>query len=178
MAFNQDPRRRPITFYDCRIIWPNFSGKAGKYNEEGERFVNLVLDEGTALAMKADGWNIKAREPRDAQKNIIDGDPMYYVEVAVSFRGHTPPKCVLISGKNQEDLTAPDEDGVVHADNINVLDAVTPEKIDMIINPSPWERDGRSGIKAYLKTIYVTQQLDDLELLYGNFSDEDPGDRD
>jgi len=42
-----------------RLIFRNFEGKEGKYNAAGDRNVGVVIDDATAEAMLADGWNIK-----------------------------------------------------------------------------------------------------------------------
>lgn len=151
---------RPVTFENCRILWRNFSGAEKMYNEEGKRNFNLVLDEPTYEAMKADGWNVKRKEPREP-----GGDPLFHVEVTVSFRGKYPPKIVLVTSGGQNQL-ALQPNGTIDADEINILDIIPIEKVDLIINPRYWEGQAGSGIKAYLKTIYVTMREDELEAKY------------
>ena len=151
---------RPVTFENCRILWRNFSGAEKQFNAAGDRNFHLVLDEDTYNAMKADGWNVKRKEPREE-----GGDPLFHVEVTVSFRGKYPPKLVLITSGGQTQL-AVRPDGTIDADEINILDMVPMDKVDLFINPRYWEGQQGYGIKAYLKTIYVTMREDELEAKY------------
>lgn len=156
---------RPVTFDNARILWRNFSGAEKMYNEAGNRNFHLVLDEATYNAMKADGWNVKRKEPREE-----GGEPLFHVEVTVSFRGQYPPKLVLVTSAGQTQLGI-GPGGTIDADEINILDMVEIEKVDLIINPRYWEGQAGSGIKAYLKTIYVTQREDELERRYNSMEE-------
>lgn len=157
---NRPDNLRPVTFDNARILWRNFSGEEKQYNDAGNRNFHLVLDEPTYEAMKADGWNVKRKEPREE-----GGDPLFHVEVTVSFRGKFPPKLVLVTSAGQTRL-AVRPDGTIDADEVNILDMVEIEKVDLIINPRYWEGAAGSGVKAYLKTIFVTQREDELERRY------------
>lgn len=141
-----------ITFEDVRIGFRNFSGKEGKYNREGDRnFVLFLDDRALADQMAKDGWNIKELQPRDDQE-----DPQPYVQVSVNYRGR-PPRVVLITSKGKTQL---DEDSV------NILDWADIETVDLIVNPYEWEVSGKSGVKAYLKSIFVTIREDELDRKY------------
>ena len=83
------------------------------------------------------------------------------MQVAVSYKNR-PPKVVLISSKGQ---TLLDED------KINMLDWAEIENVDLTINPSRWDVNGRKGIKAYLRSIYVTIVEDELDQKYSNVPD-------
>lgn len=145
-------KKKPITFEDARILWQNFRGLEKTYNAEGERNFNLVIDKDLAEQMADDGWNVKCKLPRE------EGDePLCHMEVKVSFKGRFPPRIVLINSGGQTDL---DEE------TVGLLDQIRYSRIDLIINPSEWDVNGKRGIKAYLKSIYVTQDEDVLEAKY------------
>jgi hypothetical protein len=51
-----------------------------------------------------------------------------------------------------------------------MLDWADITNVDMIIRPFSWEVQGKTGIKAYLKSIFVTIQEDALEIKYSEIS--------
>jgi len=55
---------------DAELIFRNFSGKAGKYNVDGERNFAVLLPEDVAQQMLADDWNVKWLEPREEGKEL------------------------------------------------------------------------------------------------------------
>lgn len=143
---------------DARIFSRNFAGKEGQYNREGDRNFCLILDTETALAMESDGWNIKnlrAREEGDVEQP--------FVQVSVSFKGR-PPKVVMITSRGRTDLTE---------DEIELLDWAEIKTLDLIIRPYNWTVNGKSGVKAYLKSIFVTLDEDALDLKYADVPDAD-----
>jgi hypothetical protein len=76
--------------------------------------------------------------------------------VAVSF-GKNPPRIVLITSRGKTNL---DESMV------SLLDWADIENVDMIVRPYNWDVNGKTGIKAYVKSLYVTIREDELELKY------------
>lgn len=136
---------------DAQIIFRNFSGREDKYNREGDRNFSVILDEEAALQMLADGWNVKylaAREEGDADTP--------YIQVAVGYKNR-PPRVVLISSAGRTNL---DEDSVATLDWVSIL------KADLIARAYQWEVNGKGGIKAYLQTMFVTIDEDELERRY------------
>jgi hypothetical protein len=136
-----------------RIIFRNFSGKEGQYNREGDRNFAVLLDEKTADMMAADGWNVKMLKPRDDDEAAV---PQAYLPVAVNFRGR-PPRIVLITSRNRTNL---DESQVEMLDWVDILN------VDLIVRPYEWTVNGKSGIKAYLQSMYITIEEDPLEAKY------------
>lgn len=147
-----------LSVENARIIFRNFAGKEGKFNPAGKRSFCLLLDDDTAERLADQGWNVKTLAPRDP-----DDDPQPYVQVAVQF-GNYPPNIYLISGKTKTKL---DED------TVSILDYAEIENVDLIINPSRWEVSGKSGVKAYLKTLYVTIVENEFEKKYRDLDEDD-----
>ena len=145
----------PVTMEGVRIIWRNFAGKERKYNAEGQRnFTVIIPDEETAEAMLADGWNVKWLEPRE-EYDEVERTP--YLKVNVKYGKGRPPRAVVVTDKNRTQL---DED------TIETLDLVDIKNVDLIVRPYEYDVNGKQGISAYLKTIYVTIEQDELEERY------------
>lgn len=142
-----------LTMEDARIIFRNFAGKEGKYNREGDRNFCVLLDEETAEKMLQDGWNIKALHGREE-----DDPDQPYLQVSVGFKGR-PPTLVMITSRGRTNLGE---------DEIELLDWADLKTVDLIIRPYNWEVNGKAGVKAYLKSLYVTINEDDLELKYSD----------
>ena len=136
-----------------RIIFRNFAGKEGQYNREGDRNFAVLLDEATAEAMAADNWNVKMLKPRDED---ADEAPQAYLPISVNFKGR-PPRIVVITSRGRTHI---DED------QVEMLDWVDIVNVDLIVRPYAWEVNGKTGVKAYLQSIYVTIEEDPLERKY------------
>lgn len=145
-----------VVMENVRIIFRNFAGKEGMYNREGDRNFCVLLDEDTAEAMAKDGWNVKWLPARD------EGDTdQAYLQVSVNFKGR-PPRVVMITSKGRTNL---------YEEDIETLDWVDISTVDMIIRPYEWAVNGKTGIKAYLQSIFVTIIEDALELKYADLED-------
>jgi hypothetical protein len=141
---------------DARIVFRNFAGKEGKYNREGDRNFCVLLDDDLAAQMDADGWNVKALRGRE------EGDPdQPYLQVSVGFKNR-PPKIVLITHKGRTTLTE---------EEVELLDWVDIKIVDLIIRAYSWNVNDKTGVKAYLKSIFVTVDEDELDLKYGDLEE-------
>lgn len=132
----------------------NFAGEKSTFNPTGKRTFTVILDEATGHQLEDAGWHIRWRTPRDEME-----DPQALFTIEVKF-GDYPPKVMLITGKNHTML---DES------NISLLDSAEISKADIIVRPYNWEVNGKSGTKAYVKSLYVTVQDDDFG---GRYSDD------
>ena len=108
------------------------------------------------------GWNIRKLPARSE-----DEEEVYYLQVSVSF-DNIPPKVFLITGKNKT---------MLDADTISTLDFAEIKNVDLIIRPYNWEIPGKDetkcGVKAYLKTMYVTIFEDEFAEKYSGFEGPD-----
>lgn len=152
--------QKTIKIEDARLIFKNFAGKEGQYNEKGERNFAVVIDPESADQFAADGWNVRQRPPRE------EGDePTFYIPVKVNFKNR-PPRIVMITSAGRTHL---DEDSV------ETLDWADIRLADLIIRGFEWEVNGKSGTKAYLQSLFVTIEEDELEQKYAM---TDPGELD
>lgn len=140
-----------VVMEGVRIIFRNFSGKEGQYNREGDRNFAVLLDDDIADVMAKDGWNVKTLKAREEE----DSDQAY-LQVTVSYKNR-PPNITMITSRGRTRLGEDEVDLLDWADIINV---------DLIVRPYEWTVSGKSGIKAYLSSMFVTIQEDELELKY------------
>ena len=145
-----------IVIENARIGFRNFSGKEGKFNPAGRRNFCVFLESDLARTLEGDGWNVRWLQPRDEEE-----EDQAYLQVAVSY-DNIPPKIILVSSKGKNQL---DEESV------NILDWAEIENVDIIIRPYNWDVNGKSGVKAYVKSMYVTLVEDEFEAKYMDVPD-------
>jgi len=149
---------QPVTVRDATLRFRNFSGLAQQFNAAGDRNFCIFLDDDFAVELAQQGWNIKFMKPRQ------DDPEEYrqpYIQVTVKYAGR-PPRIVTITTRGKTDL---DEA------TVKMLDFADIAKVDLIFVPYHWDMAGKTGVSAYLKSMFVTLNEDELEQEYGDLPD-------
>jgi len=156
------PDQKQILVENAKITFKNFEGREGQFNSPGDRNFHLLLEPALAKQMKADGWRVKQLKPRGEDE---EGD--FAIKVIVNYKKGRPPQCVLVTnqGKNRTEL-GPDE--------VGMLDLVDIKNLDLIINGWYSENYG-GGYSAYLKTLFMTVNEDELQLKYADMEPSELG---
>lgn len=132
---------------NAKLTFKNFSGVETKFNRAGNRNFHVIIDdEDLAKKLMDEGWNIRIHD-----KNP-EYEPFYSLQVSVRF-DILPPDVFLITGSSRKPVRLDEE-------NIGLIDHADILNVDLIVRPRYWEVNGKDGIKAYLKTMYVTIQED------------------
>lgn len=143
-----------IKIENARIVFRNLSGKPDKFNPQGgKRSFSVVIDDPEfANELKREGWNIKQFNPSPDS----DEEPAHFISVKVSYN-NISPHIYLCTSKNKT---------LLNEDTVGQLDYAEISNVDIVITPYQYEMSGRSGISAYVKTMYVTVVEDEFASKY------------
>lgn len=144
---------RNLEIKGARITFKNFSGIKTQFNREGQRkFAVIIDDPAAAEQLIADGWNLKLRKSHDE-----DAVPVYSLEVKVNFvdpsEGRPGPKIVRIIDEKEFP---------VDSSTISQIDSDDIISCSMSIRPYEYDVNGKRGISAYLRTLYVFIESDNF----------------
>lgn len=160
------PANDTVVMENVRLVFRNFTGKEGQYNQEGQRNFGVILPNDVAEVMKADGWNVKYLKPRaeDLEDESDDPADTPWLPVKIGYGKGRPPKIVMITERGKTTLT---EDTVDTLDWVEIATNDEGESmVDLIVRPYHYEVRGSTGIAAYLQSMYVTINEDPLERKY------------
>lgn len=151
-------RKGFVEIEDARIIWPNFSGEAGKFNRPGDREFTLVIPN-TEIANSlindvneyGVGWNVRISPPKNP-----DDEPFIRLRVKVKFNDNGPDVWLITNGKRNR----------LDEESVSILDHVDISYVDLAIRPYDGEINGKAFRSAYLRSLYVTQNVDRLAARY------------
>lgn len=145
-----------VLMENVKIIFRNFAGKEGPFNAEGDRNFAVLLTEEMADGLSNDGWNVKTTKEREIDEETFGGEP--YLPVKLSYKGR-PPTVVLITSRGRTNLSE---------NEVELIDWADIQNVDLIVRPYDWAVNSKTGRKAYLKSIYVTINEDELERKYAD----------
>lgn len=136
---------------NARIGMRNFSGRPGKFNPAGVRSFSIFLDYDEGVRLQNEGWKI-----RWLHNNEDEDVP--FLPVSVSYSNY-PPTIVQVTSRGKT---------VLDEDMVGILDNAEIKFCDVLIRPYNWEVSGNSGVKAYVKSMYVTIEEDELAIKYAD----------
>jgi hypothetical protein len=153
------PNRDGSIFVEnAQIIFRNLAGHERQFNVEGDRNFCLLLTPEQADWFHSDGWNVKTTKERELDEGeTVGGEP--YIKVKVSYKGKNPPKVFLITERGKTAL-GPDE--------LELVDFADIVSCDVMIRPYDWDVNGKTGRKAYLKSLAVTINEDEFDRKYAD----------
>lgn len=155
----EDKKLDVLSIENAHIMFRNFTGREGKYNKAGIRSFSVSIDDvDLAEKLAEEGWNVRILPAREEGEQ-----PRHYLQVAVNFE-KIPPKVLMITRKKKVAL---DEKGVAALDYANL------SNVNLVIRPYQWEVNGKTGVKAYLKTGYFTVEEDEFADRYDDIPFEE-----
>lgn len=164
---------QPLTRVETRIridgaeiLFKNFEGRETPFNRAGNKNFCVVIPEDQVEALLAEGWNVRPLESREE-----GGEPKHILQVNVGYKAK-PARVVMITSRGRTDL---DEETVELLDDEEFLN------VDLIINPYNYRIPPRGkipetvGVSAYVKTMFITIEEDELERKYADIPDVGTG---
>lgn len=157
-----------ITIRDAQIApykFRNFEGRETEYNRAGDRNFVIFLDKALAQQLEAGGAPVSWKADR-----FNDGEMRAQMKVHVKYRDRRgnpmiPPKVVLVTRKNQTQLTE---------ETIGMLDQADIEKCDLILQQYANGATMGPENSVALKTMYVTLSEDEFADEYRMDDSGDP----
>lgn len=154
-----------LIFEDAKIIFRNFRGEDYGYNPQHKKSFSVLLDPAdyNVEDMRADGWNVKQMKPREGYEDEV----AFHLPVEVRW-DNFPPAIWLIT------QTGVNEDGEpkykrtrLDEESSFVIDTAEIVRVNVEISHGrTYDFNGKTGIKAYLKKMYVELVQDRFDQLY------------
>ena len=143
----------------AQIIFRNFAGEAGPYNNPGDRNFCLIIDEDLAQQLEGLGFTIKRTKGGD------DYDPVPYIKIKVGFTlkdgtdNPYPPKIFKIDSTGMR---------MLDKNTVKLLDGARLGNVDLIFSGNSYEdrKTGEVRFTAYLRNFYAEIIENELEKEY------------
>ena len=152
-----------IVLENARITFCNLAGRKRQFNDEGKRNFNVILTEEQAQKMIDEGLHVRTLPARDEYS-----EPRYLLKINANMDSQRPPKIFLCTAKKQTQL---DADMLSEVDNAAADQSIV--NVDLSFRPyrPPLRTDG-NGASAYLNSMYVTIEEDELAERYSKKYEE------
>ena len=140
-----------LSIENAEIFARNFSGRENEYNQKGVKTFCVEIDDpDIAQHLAEDGWNVKIRAVHDEGE-----EPKHYIPVVLRYfedeDDYRNPVIKMITKRKQV---------LLNDHTVNALDDVEIRNVDLVIRPFHWVKNGREGVKAYVKAMYVVIEED------------------
>lgn len=146
-----DTKKKEFMIEGAQIIFRNFKGEITPYNTTGDREFSVIIPPDLVDVLVQEGWNVKYLDSRE------EGEPdVPFVSVRVNFK-NKPPRVVVLTDTSRTSLTE---------ESIETLDWAEFKNVDLICRGYEWDVQGKTGVKAYLQSLFVTIEEDALERKY------------
>lgn len=159
MSKREEKNLGELTIENAELMYMNLSGNKSQFNPLGARGFSVRLSIEQGKQMEEYGWNVKPLYARDEMGGRTKDIEAYHLPCAVRY-DKFPPKIYLITDANKT---------LLGENEISMLDSADIENVDLILNPSRYDnkRLQGTGIKAYVKSMYVKIREDGLMKKYG-----------
>lgn len=168
---NDFDKTENLVIENADIIFRNFRGIDRGYNPKHEKSFSLLVKEDRfdINAMKKDGWNLKALKPREGYE---DEPVNYHLPVTVRW-DNFPPRIYLVTKVSRDDEKARYRKTMLDEETSFMIDTAEIANVNVEISHGrTYDFNGKVGIKAYLKTMYIELVEDRFDGLY-DFEDDD-----
>lgn len=144
------------------VIFKNFRGEVRKFNQRGDRVFSVVIDDlDEAEQILAEGWYLR---PLKSEEGEVEA---YHLQCKINLNSPKPPRIYQLRTESQKNPLMLETPSM-----IDFLDKVEIDWVDVILNPYNWSVGGKTGISAYVKSMYVQLELSDLDHKYLNQFEE------
>lgn len=130
------------------IFETNLSGDPARdrFHSLGRKCNIIIPNPEMAQAMIADGFNVKATNPRP-DEDPSTFVPTFFVSTNTNYECKYPPRIFLVAGDNPPALMSPE--------TVGIIDTIRVANVDAVLNVRAWEK----GKTLYVNTMYVVQDL-------------------
>lgn len=153
-----------LVLENVKIIFRNFAGLSGPYNDRGDRTFSVLIDDvDLADDLKSLGWAVKPLKFDPGE------EPAWHLPVKVNLDSNYPPQIIKVSPSTKRKVN-------LFGNTVETLDILDIEYVDVVLNPYLWTINDKRGVKAYLRSMYVMITESVLDLKWADYGDDDLAD--